>query len=385
MPLYQAIHSQLKARILSGELEPGSRLPTEKDLAQTHGVSRITATRALNELELGGFIRRVKGSGSYVTDGDWRGAPGAAAQQGAGAATLSFISLVLPFTDAFSSDVLSGIEDVARKANFLVTFHDTAGDSLVERTIIEDVLAKGSRGIIVYPASASENLDLYSSLLIGKRPFVLLDRRIDGMEPPLVSADNRRGFHDVTAHLLDLGHRRLIFAGTSPYGLSSEEERYAGFCQAHLERGIPLLQKHLYTEQDGASIPSSYLADRPREERESHYLFDLLEAMRPEERPTGIAAANDAIAEVLIRTALERGLSVPGDYSVTGFDNLPFASRLPVPLTTVAQPTHAIGRAAAEELVARIAGSRTRPRTRILEASLVVRQSSSRPRESAAE
>jgi len=160
----------------------------------------------------------------------------------------------------------------------------------------------------------------------------------------------------------------LVFAGTQPHGVSSEEERYAGFCQAHLERGIPLLKKHLYTEADSASIPPGYLGDRPQEERETHYLFDILEGT--------------PITEILISTALKRGLAVPGNYSITGFDDLHFASHLPVPLTTVAPPTHAIGRAAEEELFAHIKGKRARPRVRALKTTLIVRASTSRPRDS---
>ena len=82
----------------------------------------------------------------------------------------------------------------------------------------------------------------------------------------------------------------------------------------------------------------------------AHYLLDLIDNLDPSEKPTAIATINDFTAAILISVAHERKTSIPESFSVTGFDNLPFTSHLPVPLTTVSQPGNEIGKRAAMKL-----------------------------------
>ena len=368
-PLYQVIFGTYEKKILSGTLAPGDKLPTEMEIAAEFGVSRITATRALKELELRAYIRRVQGSGSYVNNRDWEAAE--ASRTG----RLSIISLVLPFGGTASFEMLKGVEDVARERDYFVTFHNSSHDPTVERRTIEDIVARGSHGVILYPTFIGENMDLYSGLLIDTYPFVLIDHRLPGLEMPFVSADNRRGFYDVTCHLFDLGHQRIVMAASDVLSVSSEKERYDGFCRAHLDRGIPLRQEHLYGRKDLASAPADYRPDQSPERRGIHYLFDRFQALPSEDRPTAIAAVNDAVAREILAVALERGISVPRDISVSGFDDLPFAAHLSVPLTTVAQPMEEIGRTAAEELFNSIGTPGGEPTERRVPCPLIIRES----------
>jgi DNA-binding transcriptional MocR family regulator len=135
-PLYEAIFQHYKVGILSGEYAPGSRLPTEKEIARIHSVSRITATRAFRELELAGYIRRVKGSGSYVSAPEDLAGPPPSRHVGPPPGALAFISLVLPFEGRSSWGMLKGIEDVARRHGHLVTFHDSGDDPDVEKELV---------------------------------------------------------------------------------------------------------------------------------------------------------------------------------------------------------------------------------------------------------
>lgn len=382
--LYSTIYRHFRTRILSGELPPGSRLPTERELEALFKVSRITASRALRELELEGYILRRKGSGSYVTEGGWKAPGETGARPGTGRESLkealSFISLVIPLGDKFSHEVFEGIEEVARRRGSFVTFHDSSFDTDREKAIVEDVLAKGARGVILYPSSEIANLDLLSGLLIGKFPFVVMDRRVPGLDTPLVSVDNREGFRAVTRHLLELGHRRIAFVGSSVQRISSEMERYRGFCQAHVEAGVPLPRRHLFLEEERDAIPPEFLPDEREESREAQYFLRLLEGLDPGERPTAIAAVNDFTARELLQAASRLGLSVPGDYSISGFDDLSFASHLSVPLTTVRQPAADLGKAAAELLFALLDGSVAGTPERIIPSTLVVRESTGAPR-----
>jgi len=312
-PLYSVIYNKIKQQIISGELSPGTRLSTEMEIASENSVSRITATRALKELEQNGLIRRRKGSGSYVNEPDqWHSGGSKTGKEN----TLSIISLIIPFDEVFSSDFLAGIEEAADKKGCFVTFHNSRDTPETEKEIIENLIEKGSRGIIVYPTMTPGNMDLFSRLMIRRFPLVLIDRMIPGLEIPLVGTDNNQAFYNITSHLIELGHKRIIFAGSMVYSISSELDRYSGFCKAHLDHNLPLMNKHLYTSQD--KLPGDYKPETPLYERACHYLFDTLEAMDPAERPTAIAAVNDVMAEYIIRTAADRGIRIPEDYSVTG-------------------------------------------------------------------
>jgi len=366
-PLYKQIYDQYKEMILSEEINCGTRLPSENVISQQFGVSRITVTRALKELELENLIYRVKGSGSYVIDrkNDITKSDGP-----------DFISLILPNKGDFSSEILRGIEDTARKQGYFVTFHNSSESPDLEKELVVDVMAKGSAGFIVYSIEPKANMDLYSRLMISHFPFVLIDRKIQGLDTPLVWTNNRKATYKLACHLIEQGHTRIIFLGDAIYEVSSETERYLGYCQAHIDNGIPLLHKHLYgTKEDTRKIPSDYMPNYEFPVKAINYLFDKLEKIDADERPTAIMAVNDYLASLLIKTALKRGISIPGDYSITGFDNLPHAQYLPVPLTTAAQPATDIGRLAAEELFNIIHNRNEKPNIITVEAEIIVRES----------
>lgn len=367
MPLYENIFNHYKERILSGELPDRTRLPSENAIMKTFGVSRITVSRAFKELELAKLIRRVKGSGSYVKN----------IHQGSGNyINHEFISLILPSKGDFSSEILKGIEEVATENDYFVTYHNSSESSELEKELVLEIMSKGSAGFIVYPIDPKANMDLYSKLLISGHPFVVIDRKIQGLDTSLVWTDNQKGAYDMTSHLLKTGHSRIIFLGNSVFEISSETERYRGFCKAHIDHGIPMLHKNLYgTEEDTKLIPADYMPEAEFGIRACNFLFDLLETINIAERPTAIAAVNDQLASILISTAIERGISIPADYSITGFDDLPYAAHLPVPLTTVAQPARQIGRLATSELFMKINNPAQKPKEHVVEAKIVVRKS----------
>ncbi|TFH26093.1 MAG: LacI family transcriptional regulator [Promethearchaeota archaeon] len=203
--------------------------------------------------------------------------------------------------------------------------------------------------------------------------------KISGLELPIIWTDNQRSFYTITRHLLELGHKKIIFIGTSIDSISSESERYKGFCQAHIDFKVPLLAKHRYSRYDADSLSPQYKPDLDFGHRAIHYLFDILEDLPVSERPTAIAAVNDFIAEMIISVAFERHISIPDDYSVTGFDDRTFASYLSVPLTTIAQPTNEIGRIAALELFERIKSPLLPPVNRKLDGQLIIRKSTQKP------
>lgn len=372
-PLYEKIYRDYESKIKSGKLKPGNKLPTEMELSAQYKVSRITVTRALKELELSNLIYRIKGSGSYVSELESTGTMATSSSN-----PLSFISLVLPFDGKFSSEILQGVEDIAKEKGYFVSFHNSQGDAEIERAIVNDIVSRNSSGIVMYPSSSFNNLDMYTNMIIDNYPFVLIDHAIPGADTSLVWADNQKGFYDITNHLIDLGHKRIIFIGTSMFELSSETERYKGFCKAHVDKGLSLLQNHLYLYNSHTIQSKEDFLDHARKSADE--LFMNLEHIPEDQRPTAIACVNDDVASIIISTALEHGHRIPDDFSVTGFDNESFAEHLTVPLTTIAQPIRQIGRTAATELIDVIGKPDRAKKTQTIEAQLVIRSSTSTPK-----
>ncbi len=363
-PLYRVIYKDFKSQIEGGKLKPRDKLPTENDISNTYNVSRITAIRALKELELKGLINRVKGSGSYVNEN------GTSIQSG-----VPIVSLVIPFGGDFSMQYLQGVEEVVREHGYFVTYHNSLRDVEMERKIIEDLIERGSSGIIVYPTSTSQNLDLYTGLVIDKYPFIMIDHRIPGVDLPLVWTNNDAAFYDITTHLLDLNHKRVIFAAFDMYGVSSEFERYKGYCKAHLDKGVTLMNNHIFSVKDYENLRGNYSTEEDFGEGIANMLFDKLEGLDEEVRPTAIAAVNDEVAAILIDVALKRGIKIPEQYSITGFDNSTVTKHLPVKLTTVDQPSLEIGRSAAKELIETINDSSRKPQVITVDAKVIIKSS----------
>jgi LacI family transcriptional regulator len=155
-----------------------------------------------------------------------------------------------------------------------------------------------------------------------------------------VRIDDAAGGALAAEHLLSLGHRRCAFVGDADvpdYALPTSEFRLAGYRRALAERGTPLPDRFV------ARVPHGLETAR----KAAHALLDL------PERPTAIFAASDTQAMGALRAARERGLSVPGDLAIVGFDDIDIADY--IGLTTVRQPLEESGRVAVDLLLSRLA------------------------------
>jgi DNA-binding LacI/PurR family transcriptional regulator len=170
----------------------------------------------------------------------------------------------------------------------------------------------------------------------------------------LVGIDNRRAGYLVTDHLLQLGARRIGFVGV-PNAAATVAAREAGYREALYAHHAPV-ERNLVRLIDPADVAA---------------VRDLMQG----ERPDGIVCANDWIAARLQRSLIDLGKSVPGDVRLVGIDDVPYAGLLPVPLTTLRQPTRELGAAALAAMLDRISGSELPTRDILLHGSLVVRKS----------
>ena len=269
------------------------------------------------------------------------------------AGRLDTIGLVLPrFADMFHSfhvtELLKGIGSAVDRLKLNLLLHITDGRSFLDLNQVQGVLF----------ADIDGNEEQLDTAINQGMPCAVMAHYIEELPVNCVAVDNRTGSANVVKYLAGLGHREIAtITGhlRTPCGI----ERLDGYLKTMQARGLPV-QPHFVQRGDytGASArgPAQRLLAHPQ-------------------RPTAIFAASDEMAVATIEMALERGLRVPEDLSVVGFDDSPIATFSKVPLTTVWQPLSQVGEIATELLYKQMIGKARRPTKTLLGTKLIERQS----------
>ncbi|MEF2975910.1 LacI family DNA-binding transcriptional regulator [Subtercola sp. YIM 133946] len=266
------------------------------------------------------------------------------------------IGVLVADFEPFSAEVLKGVAVGLRESRYdLLAYSGSRhgdGQGWERRSLsrLSGTLIDGA--IMVTPTVVNVSADV---------PLVAVDPHTGRADLPTVEADSRGGAREATAYLIELGHRRIGFVAGRP-DLTSSRLRDAGYRDALAAAGIgfdPALVRVGFYEADTAK-------DAARE------------LLGQRQRPTAVFAANDLSAIAIIEVARDLGLEVPRDISVVGFDDVPEASRLVLPLTTVRQPMQRIGQTAATMLTALMAGE-TLSATHVLLPTKLVRRATTAP------
>jgi len=165
---------------------------------------------------------------------------------------------------------------------------------------------------------------------------VLVDNKLPGISLDSVMSDGFGGMLEATRYLLDLGHRKIGFVLNEP-SAPSFQDRLRGYICAHYDAGL-------------TPNPKWILMARRNQDVE----MLLTGMLRDDDRPTAIVAANDMNAFTVMKACRDTGLSIPGDISLIGFDDMPFSIHAYPPLTTVAVDKQYMGRLAVRQLQRRI-------------------------------
>jgi DNA-binding LacI/PurR family transcriptional regulator len=263
--------------------------------------------------------------------------------------------IVSDLKNPFYSTVAKSIENVVSKHGFSCVICD-ADESAEKEAQALDLLAQLKvRGII--HAFTGGDVSTLKRLQAEGLPLIEIDRRsgLEGVDAVLL--DNSLGARLAAEHLLALGHRRIaIVAG--PERVSTGRQRLDGFRTALATKGITL--PDVYIEFGDFREASGYEATRR--------LLQLAQ------RPTALFVANNEMMAGALSALREAEVNIPRDISLISFDDVRWAKYVDPPLTIIAQPTERLGAVAAELFWERLHG-RTDPVVRILEPSLVIRQS----------
>jgi DNA-binding LacI/PurR family transcriptional regulator len=354
-PKYQKVLDQLESEILGGKYPPGAKLPSEAGLSKRFNTSRITVGRAVSELRRRGLIDRRAGSGTYVRTPvvDDR---------------LLFGLLIpnLGHTEIFEP-ICQGMAEARRDGGHALLWGHAASAAASKETqaslLCEQFIERNVSGVFFAPLEFSRTKDVVNrriaeSLDGAGIPVVLLDRCFlaypHRSKFDLVGIDNRRAGYMITEHLLNLGARRVAFV-YHPDSAWTVDARIAGYREAMFASGAPL-HRALVNRLDAQSE-------------------DETRRMMADVAPEAIVCANDRTAGHLMQTLLKLGVRIPEDVRIAGFDDVDYASMLPVPLTTIRQPCREIGEAALTTMLERIRQPELPARDILLACELVVRRS----------
>jgi DNA-binding LacI/PurR family transcriptional regulator len=358
---YMVIKERILQMIREGTYKTGDRLPSENELAAMHRVSVITSKKALEELTKDSRIYRIKGSGSFVADPKEKKKPEQANR----------IAMVLPLggNTGGGMELFSHVEMVARRHGYYVSVENTHRNCQKEREILLRLLKEKVRGIIYYPTFSSENFDLIKKFAMEKHPIVVIDKSIHDIAIDTVLSDNRRGSYEMTKYLIGCGHRSIVFA--CEYDLdevSSLRDRFLGYCDALSEAGIPL-------DVDLFMRPKTGHEQCTDSNCITRFCRNIAEKVRNDTSISAVQVSSDIIAVELLDQCMKKGINVPGDVSIVGFDDLDLASYITPPLTTVRQSFGTIGQLATELIFKRIADENRKVEKISVPVELVIRKS----------
>ncbi|GHG33353.1 LacI family transcriptional regulator [Deinococcus indicus] len=332
---------------------------TIADVARLAGVSAVTVSKTLNNT---GRISEQTRARVIQAARDLGYVANPAARRLRGART-NLVGMVVPeLVSPYFAEVARAAAEAASSAGLDLGVFTTSRDPARERERVAALSGGLADGLIlVVPTDDPQHLDV---LQRSRTPIVLISHFGTPTDLPNVRADSYHGAHAATTHLLDLGHRRVGFIAGAD-GSSQAHERLRAYRDATGERGLldpDLIRPGNFTQRRG------FEAAR-----------ELLDLPDP---PTAIFAASDATAFGAMDAVKDRGLRVPQDISVVGFDDIAAASQSHPALTTVRHPIHDMSDSALRLLSGALAGEAVRGTVLDYPSELVVRETTAPPRSS---
>ena len=346
---------ELRRAILNGQYQPGQKLPTDSEFSERFQTSRLTIMRALRDLQTEGLVRRKAGAGTYVNS-----------ESGV---TPHVFGLLIPDLGEgeIFEPVCQGMARTGQSEHQALLWGNTSPAADTKAKQAEELcryyIANKVAGVFFAPIELIEerwevNQRIVSMLNAARIPIVLLDRDIydypERSQYDVVGLNNHRAGYRMAAHLLQGGVTRVGFmarVGSAP----TVAMRIAGYREALWNAGI---------RPDASWIAWGDPSD-------TKFVREFLERARPE----AVLCATDYTAGLFMQSLSALKIEVPSQIRLAAFDDVKYASLLPVPLTTLRQPCFAIGAQAIYTMLDRIARTDSSPRDILLDGELVVRES----------
>lgn len=311
------------------------RQVTIRDVALRAGTSTATVSRVLNQI---GFVSADLRERVLRAAAELGYTPNSVARSLKKQSTHTIGVLIADITNQFYASLIRGIEDVLATRRYHALLSNTDYDPSKEAEYCRLMCEKRVEGVII--SAAGQKVDHLRRLRDNGIPWVFVNRRPEGCGGPTILTDNRGGAYEATMHLINLGHRRVgVIAG--PQDINTGIDRLVGYREAMMAAGLPVAEEWI-----------AYGAFR--EDRGYQATLQLLDLPR-DRRPTAIFVCNNKMTVGAWKALADRGVRIPDEMAVVGFDESEWARMVVPPLTTVAQRTYEMGRAAARRLLQAIA------------------------------
>lgn len=335
--------------------------PTISDVARVAGVSKATVSRFFNHRErllspdIAARVEAAIAELGYV--------PSPMAQALSHGRSRLIGLIVADITNPFSVAVLRGAEKACKDAGYLVMLFNIGNEAGREREAIDALAGYQVDGFILN--TLGRGAGVVEAIAAHGKPAVLVDRRHDGLEADFVSIDNRGAMAEACSHLIDGGWRELLYVTEPQQGVSTRRERAAAFrdCMDAHAGASPRVRGEVFEAPEGAD----------------EALRDALRALRKRARAprrAAVVAGNSVVTLRVAHAVRQLGWEFGDALGFIGFDEPEWASLVGPGLSTLAQPTDELGRAAATCLIERMQGLQGPARELLLPGTLVVRGSS---------
>lgn len=356
--LFRQIAAYVEEGITTGKFQSGEPLPSDMQLARKFKTSRPTVVRAMIDLEHRGLVERRAGSGTYMKRSE-------VAEDGAGM-KLGLLAAGLDGTEILNPLCDEVCRHAERRGFTMVRGTTEEGETAQEpdaEAVVSRFVERGVVGVFFAPLErvdnrVSVNQRIVRTLTTAGIAVVLLDRDITEFPErsalDLVGIDNFTGGFLLGVHLAACGYRLVRFVAR-PHFPSTTNLRMAGLREA-------LIQANRAPARDWARFGEP---DDPA----------FVETLLKGKRPDAIVCSNDRTAALLLQSLTSRGLKIPEDIAVAGFDDVRYASLLSTPLTTLHQPCRDLGRLAVDLMVSRLTDPHIPARSVQLPVKLIVRAS----------
>ena len=350
IPQYFQLQTWLIEEIEQGILKPGDKILTETEIQEQTGLARATIRQAVQNLVNMGYLERKRRLGTFVIDYKKQDSK------------KTLIGIIIPdIRKGYAPELARGAEDEAANSKHSVLLCNS--DSLFVKAEFhaDRLIENGVRGVIFVPIAATDekNIMIIEKFKRNNITIVLADRLIPSLDIDSVTTDNFEGGYKLTNFLIQKGHKRIAITLSTLF--STERDRLEGYKKALIDAGLTvdpsliLIADVRFTEEYYRNVADSLMKER--------------------DKFTAIFAGHDRIAFVIASVAAEKGIKIPQDISIVGYDNLLYTKTHPLSLTTMHQPIYEIGQESMKLLLSRIRDKKSVSRKIVLSSTLVERES----------
>ncbi len=333
LPLYESLKRALLERIKNGGLPEGTRILPEIELARTMGVSRSTARKALQALEMDGYLSRTAGRGSFVKSRRKTMGSALAARGTFGAAFCA--------ADRFNhvGEVLQGFTNKAVADGFRVLVHPQSAEQADQFEYLVGVCNSDMDGWALWLAAPTEKtVGLLRHVQDAGCALVLVDRFVRTLDTDYVVTKNEEMTFELTLELTRRGRREVGFINFSDAN-TVNEDRETGYRRALADAGLDVNPDYLIRDGQGG---------------QEALRLQILATLGLRRRPTGMCCASARHAAVLAEELQRLGYGIPEDVELAVIDDERMADRAEFPILCARQRSHDMGSIAAELLLNRL-------------------------------